>query len=176
MHSFTLILGSPRAITAEFESAVFEAGCDDAALGQRSGTVYLEFDREARTFLDAVLSAIGDVHRIAGATVAHVEPDDLVTVSEMARRVGRTRESVRLLVEGVRGPGGFPAPASGSRDRRPRLWRWSEAATWLKAHGIATGSQLEAQEIAAVNGALDLMRNADEEGCKRILGALRKAS
>jgi len=176
LHGFTLALASPRALTTDFEAAVFEAGCDDAALLQRGGTVYLEFDREAPSFLEAVLSAIGDVHAIPGAAVSRVEPDELVTASEIARRIGRTRESVRLLAEGARGPGGFPAAATGSRGQRTRLWRWSEVASWLQASGIPAPSPVDGRTVAAVNGALDPMRNTDDDSLRRILGALGKAS
>lgn len=56
-----------------------------------------------------------------------VEPDDLVTMSEIAERRGRSRESVRVLVAGRRGRGDFPAPVSHLRSRS-RLWRWPEVA------------------------------------------------
>jgi hypothetical protein len=49
---------------------------------------------------------------------------DLVSVSDIAHRVGRTRESVRLLADGRRGRGGFPAP-SGSSAGGPGSWPWS---------------------------------------------------
>jgi len=176
VHTFALILGHPRRITTEFEDKVFEAGCDDAALGERRGTVYLEFDRKAPSLLQAILSAIRDVHRIPGAAVARVEPDELVSASEIARRVGRSREGIRLLVEGNRGPGGFPAPVSGASNGRTRLWRWCEVSAWLEAYGIDTVSEEEARIIAAVNGALDLVRNAEEEVGRAILGVLRSTS
>jgi hypothetical protein len=171
-HTFTLILDGPTEIDPELERAVFEVGCDDAALGRRGGTVYLQFDREAGAFVHAVLSAIRDVHRIPGVRVARVEPDELVTASEIADRIGRTRESVRLMAEGARGPGGFPAPVSGASERRIRLWRWSDVADWLEAHGIAKGITEEARMIAAVNGALDLSGNADDSLREEILVAL----
>jgi hypothetical protein len=174
-HTFVLILESPREVTSELEDALFEAGCDDAAFGQRAGALYLEFDREAPDFLDAVLSAIRDAQTVPDVRVARIEPDEFVTATEIGRRVGRTRESVRLLVEGQRGPGAFPVPVSGTR-RRTRLWRWSEVAEWLDQHGIAPARQEEARLIAALNGALDLVRNSDVPTREAILGALRKAS
>jgi hypothetical protein len=176
VHTFALILDRPRRISTELEDSVFEVGCDDAALGERSGTVYLEFDRKAPSLLQAILSAIRDVHRIPDASVVRVEPDELVTTSEIARRVGRTREGIRLLADGNRGPGGFPAPVSGARNGRTRLWRWSEISGWLEAYGIDTVNEEEARVIAAVNGALDLVRNAEEDVGRTILGALRSAS
>jgi len=175
VHTFTLVLESPCDLKSGLEDAVHEAGCGDAALGTRSGAVYLEFDREADSFLDAVLSAIRDVSSIPGAVVAHVEPDELVTASDIADRMGRTRESVRLLSEGARGPGGFPVPVSGSSARRIRLWRWSQVAEWLDEHGFTTDRRDEGRIIAAVNGALDLARNADNRMREEILKAVRRA-
>jgi hypothetical protein len=175
-HRFTLVLLSPRVVSPEFENAVFEAGCDDATIGCRTGIVYLEFDRDAPSVLDAILAAIDEVQSIQGASVAHVEPDDLVTASEIARRTGRTRESVRLLIEGARGPGGFPTPVSGARGKSARVWRWTEVMEWFEAQGFAVGTAPEARVIAAVNGALALSRNADPQARTRILKALLRAS
>ena len=172
-YTFTLILSSPDEITQKLEDAVFEVGCGDAALGQRSGVLYLEFDREAPSFLGAVLSAIREINLIPAACVAHVEPDEFVTASEIAHRMGRTRESVRLLIEGARGPGEFPVPVSGSSARRIRFWRWSQVAEWLDKQGFTTGSCEEGRIIAAINGALDLARNAEGEVCEEILGAVQ---
>jgi predicted transcriptional regulator len=85
--------------------------------------------------------------------VLRIEPDDLVTMSDIAERLGRTRESVRLLVAGERGPGDFPPPLSHLRTRN-RLWRWSEVAAWA---GVTDGiAQAHAQTIAALNAALEL--------------------
>jgi hypothetical protein len=171
-HTFTLVLASPRTSNASLEDAVFEAGCDDAALGVRGDTVYLEFDRGAATLLEATMSAIRDVQRIPGVRVAHVEPDELVTGADIARRTGRSRESVRLLAEGSRGPGGFPRPLSGASGRRIRLWRWSEVVEWIERHDLETHAPAGARAIAAVNGALALTRNADPGARAAILEAV----
>lgn len=171
-HTFTLVLDGPTAITPALEDAVHEAGCDDAALGRRGETVYLEFDREGPSFRQALLSAIRDVQAISDVRVVRVEPDEIVTASEIAERVGRTRESVRLLVEGERGPGGFPAPLSGTSGRRARLWRWSEVGEWFASRGISTSRPEEARLIAAVNGALELARNAELGSRREILAAI----
>lgn len=171
-HTFTLILEGPEDVDSALEDAVFQAGCDDAALGRRGGTVYLEFDREGERFLEVLLSAIRDAGRIPGVRVARVEPDELVTAAGIGERTGRTRESVRLLAGGARGPGGFPPPVSGASERRIRLWRWSEVAEWFETQGLAEGKGAEARMIAAVNGALDLIRNAEGADRKGILEGL----
>lgn len=149
---FTLVIEGPVMEDTTAES-VFEAGCDDATFGAIDGTGYGEFIREASSFKEAVSSAIRDIESVGGLSVIRVEPDDLVTLAEIAERVGRTRESVRLLASGERGSGGFPTPASHLR-ARSRLWRWSEVAAWF-----GSDEEMErARSTAAVNAALELRR------------------
>jgi hypothetical protein len=88
--------------------------------------------------------------------VMRVEPDELVSASASATRTGRSRESVRLLVEGKRGPGGFPAPVAWV-DAKTRLWRWSDVARWMReAHGEAVSAADGAEFLAALNAALEV--------------------
>ncbi len=136
-YQFTLMVEGPDLQDEAHASALFAAGCDDATVG-RVGTVqYLDFDREAKTFADAVFEATAAVESaVPGARVVHLEPDDLVTMAEIAERTGRTRESVRLLIAGERGGGDFPAPATHLK-RRQRLWRWQEVAAWFARHSGA---------------------------------------
>ena len=110
-----------------------------------------------------------------GARVIRVEPDELVTASEIAERTGRTRESIRLLAAGKRGQGGFPPPLRGMKSRI-RLWRWAEVALWLaEREGDLTDPLVdEAHTIAAINGALELRRHAPDSSSyliKRIAGS-----
>jgi hypothetical protein len=161
-HSFTLILSGDGELTEGLQDALFEAGCDDALLGSRGGVLYLDFDREGASLDDAVLSAIGDVERAGtGRRVVRVESGDLVTAGEIARRVGRSRESIRLYALGRRGPGGFPAPAARAKSRSP-LYRWSDVAGWL-AGAAAAGPELippAAGAVELINATLDVRRLA----------------
>lgn len=143
---------------------LFEAGCDDASFGSVDGVWHADFDREAPSFEEAVASAICDVNSVEGVRVKRVEPDDLVTLSDMAERLGRSRESVRLLVSGQRGDGNFPAPFSHGRERN-KLWHWSEVAYWAQERGIPLSSLSgeSARSIAAINSALEL-RSAFDAG------------
>lgn len=164
-HTFTLVLSGVSELSEEMETALFEAGCDDALLASRDGVIYLDFDREAPSFREAVLSAIADVAR-AAFTVARVEPDDLVTAAEIARRAGRSRENIRQLIRGTRGPGGFPPPVGGVTSRSP-IWRWAQVAEWLtaRAHLDPAAAPLprgDAVVVATVNDALDLLRHLPE--------------
>src|SRR5690554_4190305 len=97
---FTLILKGVAPALEELENKLFEVGCDDALLYSRGKTVYLDFVREANNLEEAILSAIRGVEAInlEGIKVASVEPGDLVTSAEIARRLECSRESIRLLI------------------------------------------------------------------------------
>jgi hypothetical protein len=56
---------------------------------------------------------------------------DLVNISEIADRIDRTPESVRLLANGARGSGEFPAPV-GVLPGGTRIWEWSAVFIWLE--------------------------------------------
>lgn len=133
-YDFTLILDlEDDQPTDEVYESLFEAGLDDALVGRSAGVVFVDFSRQAEDPIEAIISAITDVESSAiGATVMRVEPDDLVTVADIARRLGRSSESIRLLIRGERGPGGFPAPSTRVGGRRSRVWRWADVAGWFE--------------------------------------------
>ena len=157
--SFALILAGVEGETAAIEDALFESGCDDALLGRRDGVYFLDFDREAKSFVEAIRTAIRDVQQAKiGASVVRIEPDDFVTAAEIARRVSQSRESIWKYIRGERGSGGFPPPASNATKHSP-LWKWSEVAGWLKEAGLVEPAVAEqAQAIAAVNHILEARR------------------
>jgi hypothetical protein len=155
-YDFTLILTGD---VDEHIDALYEAGCDDAPFGTVDGVPYADFTRDADTFADAVSTAIAAVESVPGTRVVRIEPDDLVTATEIAERLGRTRESVRLLASGRRGAGDFPAPVSHTKSRS-RLWRWSDVLAWS---GHADDVELaRARLTAAVNAALELRAREPE--------------
>ena len=52
-------------------------------------------------------------------------------MSDAAQRLGgRTAESLRLLAEGKRGPGGFPLPIADTG--KVRVYSWTEITQWLR--------------------------------------------
>jgi len=159
---FTLVLEG-LAFDREILDALFEAGCDDATFGEVDGVGFADFSRDGGSPSEVISEAIRQIESVPGLWVRRVEPDDLVTASEIAGRLGRSRESVRLLIAGERGPGGFPSPVSHLRSRS-RLWRWSDVARWFR--GIdPDGAELErATFVAAVNEALELRHLRTELG------------
>jgi len=154
-YTFVLLLqgGNPL----EHLDALFEAGCDDAVFGRRNGVYFAEFDREAADFPEAVETAIQQVERaVLALSVVRVEPDELVNASAIAERMGRTRESIRLLVEHRRGPGDFPPPVTWVASKHP-LWRWSLVAQWFADRlGESTETTTRSAFLAACNAALEV--------------------
>ena len=127
---FTLIVDGPDLQDDTRIDALFESGCDDAAIGRVGGIQYVDFDREADTLDQAIRSAVTDSENIEGIEVVRIADAGLASMTDIATRFRRTRESVRLLVSGARGPGGFPPRITHPRSRY-RLWRRPEVARWF---------------------------------------------
>lgn len=162
--TLTLILDGVPELTDEATDALYEAGCDDALAGSRNGVVFLDFDREAGSFQDAALSAIASAESAGiGAKVIRIEPDELVTMAEIARRTQRSRESIRQLARGQRGPGSFPPPVANLSQKSP-IWRWVEVRRWIELmEGRAAQDEGDDGEstdslIAVINAALEVRR------------------
>jgi hypothetical protein len=127
----------------------------------------------AASLAGAIMEVIGHVEASApGLRVLRAEADPLLSLREIAERVGRTAESVRLSIKGTLGPGGFPAaetttapqtepqtashraPHPAPRTAQHRRWRWSQVAAW---YGIDVPQLHEAGPTTrAINGWLEL--------------------
>ena len=152
---FTLIVDGPDLQDQPLIDQLFEAGCDDATIGCRDGVQYVDFDREAEALDDAILSAVEDLETLEGVEVIRIADAGLASLADIAARVGRTRESVRLLVNGTRGPGNFPKPVTDPRSRY-RLWRWSEVASWFKEHRGEFPAVADDELATMYNAALEI--------------------
>lgn len=162
-YDFALVLTGVDDLTPEIEGALFDAGCDDATLSIRIGQAYLTFSRKATSRREAVLSAIRDVRKSGiGADVRRVDSCGLVTQSEIARRIGRTRQLVHQYIAGERGPGGFPPPSCHISDYP--FWAWCEVACWLWQNDmIKEDVLLEAEDDAVINNVLDLQHRKRQD-------------
>lgn len=140
---------------AAIEALEVRAG--DLTFAMRDASVIVVVERTAGSLAEAIHGAVADVESIPGAAVERVLPDGAVSQSEIALRIGRTRQSVSQLVMGQRGPGDFPAPAFGYG--RTAVWRWSEVAAWLSEAGISVSSDVERQSVIdAANAMLSAKR------------------
>ena len=169
--SFALIVGGPDFQSDDTVVALFEAGCDDALVGRSDGVQYLDFDREAAS----LEGAVADIESVGGLTVVRLADAGLVSMADTAKRTGRTRESVRLLLASEGGPGGFPPPVIDPRSRY-RLWRATEVERWMRAH---VGDAYETREDhvrVAINASLELRHHSshiseDRKAALRTLAA-----
>lgn len=114
---------------------------------------------------DAVLAAlqfIDAVRRVVPTAVPIAADRDLVSVTDIADRVGVTREAVRNWSAGKRRAGRFPAPVgtpSGSK-----VWEWTAVHSWLRDN-LGIWDELEMpthQEYATIEHLLRMRARADE--------------
>ena len=136
---FTIIASGLDPKADDFEDRFFAAGCDDATIAVSRGAIVLDFSREAANPEDAIDSAIANVEA-AGATVERIEPDNLVSLADIAERANLTRAAITHYAKGERGEN-FPIPVARVTTQSP-LWDWTDVAEWLFAR-----SQLVEEEV-----------------------------
>lgn len=154
---FTVVLSGITNLDDTIADALFEAGCDDATVTFQAGRCLVSFSREATSLIEAILSAISDIRKLGPAVnILRVDSSNLVSQSEIARRIGRSRQLVHQYISGERGPGAFPPPICDLSEGAP-LWSWCEVAAWLHQHDMITESALQgANELAVINSVLEL--------------------
>ena len=148
------IVGSgldPNAV--DYESRFYDHGCSDATVSFQRGHTILDFAREALSFEDAIATAVDHVRR-AGCKVDRIEPDPLVSLAEIAGRVGMSRAVMTQYSKGQRGGNNFPAPTARVTSTSP-LWMWADVAKWLfKNHKISRDEAMEAEAVRQANEVL----------------------
>lgn len=108
---------------------------EDVSAGSVAGRVTVEFVVEATGPSEALFNTLARFSE-AFPHVRVLRLDrDLVSIPDVADRTDRTPESVRLLVNGKRGPGGFPTPV-GALGGGTRVWEWAAVVEWLTSAGI----------------------------------------
>ncbi|MDA8264777.1 MAG: hypothetical protein M0T79_05415 [Actinomycetota bacterium] len=151
MTSFAFRIRLHDPLTDEDADRLYEAFDEEVTVEEGPKGHFVGFEREAPSFLDAVLDAIKEVIALGFEPLA-VE-DELVSMADIAERTGRSRQSVSMLVAGQRGPGGFPPPAAGNV--RSPLWHWADVASWFESTTAAEVSfEDRTRTIASINGAL----------------------
>lgn len=135
-----------------FFDRFYEAGCDDSTIAIVKGLIVLEFEREAKNFAHALVSAVQDVQK-AGATIEHIEPDYLVSLSDIAQRCQLSRSALTLFAKGERAEN-FPAPIARIATDSP-LWDWVQVARWMYRRGkISLDLLVQAKMVRDANRAL----------------------
>ncbi len=162
-----------------FLDGLHEAGCDDALVYFKDGYICLDFSRMAKSAEEAVLSAIRDIeHSGIGGTVDRVEPDDLASLSEIARRVGVTRASLQKYARGNSKVGkDFPSPVANISGARRELFSVVEVLAWMNRKN-RTMLPLQSLDLSSViaktNQALLITRAQKDDEVQRLVRQIRE--
>jgi hypothetical protein len=126
---------------------------DDATLTARGSLLIADFSRPAPTFVLAIIEAVA-LLRGLGLEIKHLEPDSVVTASEIAERADLTRAAVSQYVQQQRRAAGLPFPEPVARvSTSSPLWDWVEVASWLEQQGQITEAAVDdAIAIRMLNG------------------------
>lgn len=132
-----------------------EEGCDDALIGVgQKKRIALQFNREAKTALSAVVSAIKDVERaIPDAKLIEAVPD-IVGLSDIAEILNFSRQNMRKLM--LSNMASFPVPI---HEGKVSLWHLSSVLAWFKeekSHPIDD----QIIDIAKANRQLNFVKEA----------------
>jgi hypothetical protein len=150
---FSIIASGLDPEAEDFADRFFNAGCDDATLSFQKGHIILDFAREADSIDAAIVSAMECV-TAAGAKVDRIEPDPLVSLSDIASRTGMSRAAMTQYSKGQRGKN-FPSPVARITSDSP-LWDWASVAKWLfQNEKLSRDAAIEAEVVRAVNAAIE---------------------
>ena len=149
---FSIIASGLDPEADDFADRFFNAGCDDATISFQKGHIIVDFAREAYSIDAAICSAIECVEK-AGAQVNRVEPDPLVSLSDIAARTGLTRAAITNYAKGERAEN-FPAPVARITSKTS-LYDWAAVATWLFQHEqLSREAAIQAEAMRVANLAI----------------------
>jgi hypothetical protein len=170
---FSIVASGVNPEAEDFEQRFFDAGCDDATISFQKGHIIVDFARKSGSIGKAIVSAIRNVEA-AGAHVDRVEPDPLVSLSDIAARTGMTRAAMTQYSKGQRSKD-FPAPVARVTTESP-LWDWATVAKWLFQHAKITRERaIEAEAVRVANAAIQTPEAELEEALRRGLKDYQKA-
>lgn len=104
---------------------------EDAIPSSINGVVTITAPVEAPDDESAAFRLIDQIHAVLPQAVPVRLDQDLVSIPDIAERFERGRESVRLLIDGKRGPGQFPA-SIGTVGNAIRVWPWAVVLDWFR--------------------------------------------
>ncbi len=151
-YEFIIIASGLDTEADDFEDHFYAAKCDDATVGVVRGKIVLEFAREARNFAHALASAIVDVQS-TGAKIERIEPDYLVSLSDIAERSDLSRSAISHYAAGNRDKD-FPSPIARITTDTP-LWDWVLVAKWMfQRRKLSLESLVAAKLVREANTAI----------------------
>lgn len=144
VHTYTVsVVVDNLELTDDVLEALF-AGIEDVVPSSTNGVVKVTAPVPADGDHAAALRLVDLIHAALPQAIPVRLDQDLVSISDIAVRSGRTRESIRLFVEGKRGPGHFPPPIGIVGDAI-RVWPWSSVLDWFRE---ALGEELDERGVS----------------------------
>jgi transcriptional regulator with XRE-family HTH domain len=151
---FSIIASGLDPEAEDFADRFFDAGCDDATISFQKGHIIVDFAREADSIDAAICSAVECVKK-AGAKVDRVEPDPLVSLSDIAARTGLTRAAISNYAKGERAEN-FPTHIARITSKTS-LYDWAAVAKWLFQHEqLSREAAIQAEAMRVANSAIQL--------------------
>jgi hypothetical protein len=153
----------------ECVEALGSHGCDDAIVGLgKPGRIALTFDRRSASAWESMTGALRDVKAaIPGARLLEAAPD-FVGVTDIADRVGRSRQNMRQLM--LASGSAAPAPV---HEGAASIWHLADVLTWLRdAKAYRVDGDLLALATAAKQVNLLVARRDLDRAAERDLAAL----
>lgn len=148
LYEFTLVVEGIRVDDPEHAALLSGAGAADALLFEQGGITYLAFHRDAESGIAAVTSALGAVQSAYRSAEVVAIDFDLVAISEIAIRLGLSREAVRLYVEGKRRSQSSPFPRHiGVVGKGQRVWPWAVVHEWASSASVEVALDYAAQPV-----------------------------
>lgn len=171
VHRFTIVVDHEP--TDDQVDTIFER-FDDLGVGgsPREGIGFVSVDRRAESLSAAIESAVRDVESV-GLRPMRIDDENHVTLGDIADRIGRSREIVRLWSVGRQGPGGFPPPVNIGDTS---FYSWAEVSVWLRERMGFNVPEVDPVLVAA-NHALQIrtlaprIQRTDVDAVRRLMAA-----
>lgn len=130
------------------EAVATLAGSFDGVLSWNRGLYRLAVSGAGRDSYEAASRLVSRLKAaLPGLRVIRLDPE-LVGVSDIAQRIGHSRQNVQQWVNGERNASRpFPAPEGCAG--RSLVWRWADVNEWLRPLGLADEAVRPSREEAA---------------------------
>lgn len=133
-YEFALVVDGISPEDPDHDERLAAAGADDAMVFSDGDRTVVAFYRDAASPVEALWAAVASIEEAyPDAGICRLDRD-LVSTTDIADRLGVSREAVRKWVVGERVAGqGFPMPV-GTVSHGTRVWEWAAVHEWLVTH------------------------------------------
>lgn len=165
LYTFTLRYSLPPPIcdASDLVERLGDAGITDTLIGVgQPGRLAVEFQRDAASAREAVLSALRDVMSVLPTAALFEACPDYVGLSDVAELVGMSRQNLRKLMLGHAHT--FPLPV---HQGSTAIWHLDEVLGWMADRsGYAIDGAL--RDIAAVMREVNVARGLRGQSVERV--------